>query len=264
MKYILTILLSLILTAKCAHSAEIYLRRGFDNSTLWRTVERCISLNFDGKVIVDRASKTHHDRLIVWGDCGNNVDYDFDQSTSDAILQCIYSSFPNATIDIRSHNGFAVGGSRYTDHDVEDFYNYFGRGYPIDYDPDYSSEGCEDSGNSQNSQAGDHNETVLQDELFGISNNQGYPDSRGKPKQYRNKLTVACKIDMMTWPHHQCRSRSPDGSKLEKGRKVKAETNDVTDVEDRTGSFWIQCRPQDGWPNPDKGSKVLWQVTWLN
>ncbi|EPY53051.1 hypothetical protein SPOG_03605 [Schizosaccharomyces cryophilus OY26] len=189
MNHILTILSLLILSFDSAYSVETYLRRGFDNSTVWNTIHDCISRHFNGKTIVDRVSSTH-DRFALWIDSGNNIDYVVTGNVTDAILRCIYDKHPNVTIDVHLHNQFAVAGSRYSDTDVSDFYDYFGHGYPIDYDPDYSSEEYGDVDSDVEHAQNDGNSNTDYSTLA-VSNQGSKPDSMGKPRQNREHLTIS-------------------------------------------------------------------------
>ncbi|EPY51884.1 hypothetical protein SPOG_00306 [Schizosaccharomyces cryophilus OY26] len=125
-------------------AAQIHLRRGIDDSPVWQTIYDCLSRHFDGKAIVDRILINRDKEYTVWADVGNNVEHTFDESIADAITKCVSLQHPNITVNLRSHNQFAVRGSRYTEHVVDDFYDFFGHGYPADYTPGNSSDEDDD------------------------------------------------------------------------------------------------------------------------
>ncbi|EPY49415.1 hypothetical protein SPOG_04235 [Schizosaccharomyces cryophilus OY26] len=139
------ILLSTILKIYAHHSEVLLWHHPGSNCT--SEISRCIQENFDGKAVLQRIYTYTDDGFTAWLDAGNDYSHIIEARYVNAVQQCLNSSNVTAYVEIRSHNDYAVSGSRQHPDDLENFYRYFAKGYPLDYNPDSISDTASNASN---------------------------------------------------------------------------------------------------------------------
>ncbi|EPX71669.1 uncharacterized protein SOCG_01884 [Schizosaccharomyces octosporus yFS286] len=74
---------------------------------------------------------------MVWVDSGNNVDMEIDDTLLQNISSCVQERYFNASVDVFSHNDYAMFSSHDLPSEIKDHYDYFGHGYPESYGPSH-------------------------------------------------------------------------------------------------------------------------------
>ncbi|EPY54324.1 hypothetical protein SPOG_04215 [Schizosaccharomyces cryophilus OY26] len=259
-KFQLITLCLLLSTISIVKAAEVWNRHRYDGHHVWSAIDDCVSKYFNGKAAIDRLSHNINGSYAIWLDSGNNVENDVDEAISEQISECIQQQYQNVSVYVFSHNSYAIVSSYDDYHEIKEHYDWFSRGYPEEYDPFHPESDTEGSdvpslepelhvrGGKVPDNLGDPMyyrpliELIwyrVRDAVNRILGRQGYEcgtcySIEGPiPKSFEYYNDAGYEVDLMWWPHHECRSRSPDGTRKQTGQKLKMKSRH-TNKENRT------------------------------
>lgn len=138
-----------VLSAKplVSYDGQVSFRHWYDDAAPWTIIAKCIENTTSAKAIVDRHGDEPLAGYSIWLDTGSAEKDEVDKGITDNITYCIGNKTDIAFLTTDSHNVYAIAGAYDTDEEYNQHYQFFGHGYPENYDKDYESYGDPGSDN---------------------------------------------------------------------------------------------------------------------
>ena len=123
---------------------SIAYRDYYEPSSIWDNVTICLSNVTDLKMIIDKSYYGNRVSVTtIWVDSGANDADSIDPELAMKLVKCVKDNTGSSNVHAFGHNPYAAVAS-YEDHVYDEFYGYFGHGYPQHYEKDYESDGNPD------------------------------------------------------------------------------------------------------------------------